>query len=232
MKQDCVCICTEGERGVAWVIGGILSNSWAALWLLIGSLSDWIVNMEHLCASGGVYILCLIYLMLSHGQPDYYTMRSTIKRKKGSWGRKSHLLQLTMHLHTRYRFHLCLKTSHAWGTLSFGFHPEFSIKIIQRLHFITWAWGSLQAIKLLPVSVEMFLRWTSGVEETVHEMKCPWLSALPFVQKGPRVLESMHSKEYVSMDCNKLVWTLNRNRKSALKVRHKVCHATSEKSQK
>lgn len=144
--------------------------------------------MEHHCAFKGVYIVCFIYQMLSHDQLVYYTVQSTIKMKRGSQV-KSHLPQPTLHLHTRHKFHCYLKTSHAWSTLSFDFHPGFSIKIIQRLHFITWAWGNLQAIKLLPVSVEMFLRWTSGVEEVEHEMKCPWLSALLFVQKGPRVLE-------------------------------------------
>lgn len=109
-----------------------------------------------------------------------------LKWGRGSQG-KSHLpLARAALTHTRHKFHCYLKTFHAWSTLSFDFHPEFSIKIIQRLHFITWARGNLQAIKLLPVSVEMFSRWTSGVEVAEHEMKCPWLSALPFVQKGAK----------------------------------------------
>ena len=87
----CVCVCVEREEcedGRVGVIEGILSNSWAALWLLIGTLSDWIVNMEHHCAFGGVYILCFIYPMLSHDQPVYYTVQSTIKMKSGSKAKK------------------------------------------------------------------------------------------------------------------------------------------------
>ena len=87
----CVCVCVkreECEDGRVGVIEGILSNSWAALWLLIGTLSDWIVNMEHHCAFGGVYILCFIYPMLSHDQPVYYTVQSTIKMKSGSKAKK------------------------------------------------------------------------------------------------------------------------------------------------
>lgn len=176
------------QWGLLGVIEGVLSNSWAVLWLLIGTLSDWIVNMEHHCAFRSVYILRLIYQMQSHDQPIYYSMQSTIKMERRSQG-KSHLPESKLHLHTRHKFHCYLKTFHAWNTLSFDFHPEFSIKIIQRLHFITWARGNFQAIKLLPVSVEMFLRWTSGVEVAEHEMKCPWLSALPFVQKWRSLLE-------------------------------------------
>lgn len=138
-----VCPC-----GNVWWKGGvelcdaILSNSWAALWLLIATLSDYIVNMEHYCAFRGVYIIRLISQMLSHDQPVYYTVQSSIKM---TWKRKNSyaLPQPTLHLSTRHTFYCYLETFHAWNPLSFDFHLEFSIKIIQRVHFITLVEGNL-----------------------------------------------------------------------------------------
>lgn len=150
--------------------------------------------MEHYCAFGGVYILRLIYQMQSRDQPVYRATQSTIKK----WGKaekgeeqKAISPNPKPREDTRHRFRHYSETSHAWRTLSFDFHPELSIKIIQRLHFITGARGNLSAIKPLPVPVEKFSRWTSGFEEAEHEMKCAWLPALPFVQTWPGVLEQM-----------------------------------------
>lgn len=66
---------------------------------LIGVLSDRIVNMEHHCAFRGVYILCLIYQMLSHDHPVYYSVQSTIKRKKGMRGEEPFTLAHTASTH-------------------------------------------------------------------------------------------------------------------------------------
>lgn len=104
---------------------------------------------------------------------------------------------------TNLFFRRCPETRHAWCTLSFDFHPELSIKIIQRLHFITWARGNLSAIKSPLVSVEKFSRWTSGLEEAEHEMKCTWLPALPFVQTWLGTLEQMcrHRLQQTGQGC-------------------------------
>lgn len=78
----CENVCLWWCKG-AELFDGILSKSGAALWPLIGILLERIVNMEHYCAFGGVYILRLIYQMQSRDQPVYCATQSTIKK----WGK-------------------------------------------------------------------------------------------------------------------------------------------------
>lgn len=184
----CVCAVMEGGAGL---FDAALSATRAALGPLIGVLLDCIVNMAHY----RLYILRIIYQTLSHDRPAHCGVQSTIKMKKGPTAREQKAIPPKPKLRRDARHksfsRRCPETRHAWCTLSFDFHPELSIKIIQRLHFITWARGNLSAIKPPLVSVEKFSRWTSGLEEAEHEMKCTWLPALPFVQTWPGTLEQM-----------------------------------------
>lgn len=82
--------------------------------------------------------------MPSHDRPVYYGVQATIKMKTrhkgGEWdevGGAVWAKATWLHLCTKHKFRSCLKTFHPWSTLSFDFHPGLSIKIIQRMHFIT-----------------------------------------------------------------------------------------------
>lgn len=95
-------------------------------------------------------------------------------------------------------FALAWKICHPWSTLSFDFHPELSIKMIQRMHFIT----ELGAISR-PLSFYLYQqRCFQGEHLDLRRQSMKWNAVSSLLcllsQKVWRYFYDMHSNECVS----------------------------------